>query len=269
MGGEAGASATPSLADFDPDAALQPPEYDARLRAAQVELLSLQLRMRDEQSCALAVVFEGVDAAGKGGAIRRLTGRLDPRALRVYPVGPPSAEEARRHYLWRFHVRMPPTGRITVFDRSWYGRVLVERVEGFATRSEWDRAYEEIVAFERGYASGGVAIIKFWLQITPEEQLRRFEQRRGRSPQEPQAHRGGLAQPRTLGRLPGRRRGDAAPHPHRGGAVGPRLGQQQAPRPRAGRGGRRRAAAAPARGLGSPSAAIRLQAGDGGAPHAS
>ena len=177
MGGEAGARAVPSLADFDPDAALRPPEYDARLRAAQVELLALQLRMRDEQSCALAVVFEGVDAAGKGGAIRRLTGRLDPRALRVYPVGPPSAEEARRHYLWRFHVRMPPTGRITVFDRSWYGRVLVERVEGFATRAEWDRAYEEIVAFEHAYVSGGVAIIKFWLQITPEEQLRRFEQR--------------------------------------------------------------------------------------------
>ena len=167
----------PSLAAFDPGAAVGPPGYAARLRAAQIELLALQVRMREEPGCALAVVFEGVDAAGKGGAIRRLTGRLDPRGLRVYPVGAPSEEEARRHYLWRFHVRMPPAGRITIFDRSWYGRVLVERVEGFAAPSEWRRAYDEIAAFERAYVDGGVAIIKFWLQITPEEQLRRFEQR--------------------------------------------------------------------------------------------
>ncbi len=177
MSAQPRAGATPSLADFDATAALDARAYRRRLRTAQLELLELQNRMRHEPSCALVVVFEGIDAAGKGGAIRRLTGRLDPRGLRVYPVGAPGGEEARRHYLWRFHVRMPPPGRITIFDRSWYGRVLVERVEGFATRAEWERAYDEIFAFEHSHAAAGIAIIKFWLQVTPEEQLRRFEQR--------------------------------------------------------------------------------------------
>ena len=177
MSANAPRRAGPSLSDFDPGAVLEEPGYGRRLRAAQIELLRLQTRMRTEESCSLVAVFEGVDAAGKGGAIRRLTGRLDPRGLRVYPIGPPSVEEARRPYLWRFHVRMPPSGRITIFDRSWYGRVLVERVEGFADRSAWGRAYDEIAAFERSYAAGGVAIIKFWLQITREEQLRRFRER--------------------------------------------------------------------------------------------
>ena len=176
-GGRTGAGAAPSLAAFDPGVSLGSRGYGGRLRAAQIELLALQVRMREEPGCAFAVVFEGVDAAGKGGAIRRLTGRLDPRGLRVYSIGAPGPEEARRHYLWRFHMRMPPAGRITIFDRSWYGRVLVERVEGFAAPSEWGRAYDEIAAFERAYVDSGVAIIKFWLQITPEEQLRRFEQR--------------------------------------------------------------------------------------------
>lgn len=177
MSTEAPGDGAPSLAGFDAAAALAPRAYRRRLKAAQLELLQLQNRMRDETACALAVVFEGVDAAGKGGAIRRLTGHLDPRGLRVYPVGAPSAEEARRPYLWRFHVRMPPAGRITVFDRSWYGRVLVERVEGLADRAAWERAYEEIAAFEASYTAAGIAIIKFWLQITPEEQLLRFERR--------------------------------------------------------------------------------------------
>ncbi|MCY4641015.1 MAG: polyphosphate kinase [Chloroflexi bacterium] len=177
MSDQARTGPLPSLSDFDPEAVLGARAYGRRLRAAQVELLGLQTRMRSEESCSLVAVFEGVDAAGKGGAIRRLTGRLDPRGLRVYPIGPPGVEEARRPYLWRFHVRMPPSGRITIFDRSWYGRVLVERVEGLATRSAWERAYDEIVAFERSYTAGGVAIIKFWLQVTPREQLRRFEER--------------------------------------------------------------------------------------------
>lgn len=169
--------AAPSLADFDPTLALPRRAYQRRMKEAQLELLRMQSRLRDDAPCSLAVVFEGVDAAGKGGAIRRLTGRLDPRGLRVYPIGAPSEEEQRRHYLWRFHLRMPPAGRITVFDRSWYGRVLVERVEGLARREQWERAYEEIVAFEGAYATAGTAIVKLWLQITPEEQLRRFEAR--------------------------------------------------------------------------------------------
>ena len=175
--GASESGAAPSLADFDATLSLAKRAYQRRVKAAQLELLRMQNRMRDDAPCSLAVVFEGVDAAGKGGAIRRLTGRLDPRGLRVYPVGAPSAEEERRHYLWRFHLRMPRAGRIAIFDRSWYGRVLVERVEGLASREQWERAYDEIVAFEGAYAAAGTAIAKFWLQITPEEQLRRFEAR--------------------------------------------------------------------------------------------
>jgi polyphosphate kinase 2 (PPK2 family) len=123
------------------------------------------------------LVFEGWDAAGKGGAIRRLTSFLDPRLYSVISIAAPSTEEKRHNYLWRFWTKLNRLGHITIFDRSWYGRVLVERVEGFAKESEWKRAYKEIVNFEEDLTHAGNTVIKFWLQISPEEQLERFRAR--------------------------------------------------------------------------------------------
>ena len=125
----------------------------------------------------VVLVFEGWDAAGKGGAIRRVTAPLDPRAYVVHPIGPPEGEDARRHYLHRFWRRLPEAGRLAIFDRSWYGRVLVERVEKFAKKKEWKRAYEEIHDFEQQLVDYGTVILKFWMHVSPDEQLRRFRER--------------------------------------------------------------------------------------------
>lgn len=167
----------PRLSDFDPTLAIEEKEYKKRRRALRLELLRYQVLLRDEATCPVVIVFEGVDAAGKGGVIRRLTGRLDPRGVRVHPIGPPVGQEARHHYLWRFHQRMPEYGQFGVFDRSWYGRVLVERVEGLASAEEWERAYGEITAFEQSMVDNGMVLAKFWLHISQDEQLRRFEAR--------------------------------------------------------------------------------------------
>lgn len=125
----------------------------------------------------VVIVFEGWDAAGKGGTIKRLTERLDPRGYVVYPIGKPAGDDATRHYLYRFWRRLPSAGQIAIFDRSWYGRVLVERVEAFATEAEWRRAYREINQYERQLADFGGLIFKFWLHISPEEQMKRFKDR--------------------------------------------------------------------------------------------
>jgi polyphosphate kinase 2 (PPK2 family) len=125
----------------------------------------------------LAVVFEGWDASGKGGAIKRLVAPLDPRHVRVAQFAAPTPDEKRHHFLGRFWPALPGWGGMTVFDRSWYGRVLVERVEGFATDEQWRRAYEEIEAFERTLADEGAIVVKLWLHVSPEEQLKRFEAR--------------------------------------------------------------------------------------------
>jgi AMP-polyphosphate phosphotransferase len=124
------------------------------------------------------LVFEGADAAGKGGAIRRITAALDARDYQVIPIAAPNDEERAHHYLWRFWRHLPRSGRITIFDRSWYGRVLVERVERFATPGEWTRAYAEINQLEDQLMSRGIVLVKFWLHITKDEQLRRFRARR-------------------------------------------------------------------------------------------
>ena len=168
---------TPTLRDFDPTLAVENGAYRKQRRALQLQLLRHQVRLRDEATCPVVIVFEGKDAAGKGGAIRRLTGRLDPRGVRVHPIGNPTEEEARHHYLWRFHRRMPAYGQLAIFDRSWYGRVLVERVEELTTPEDWERAYGEIVAFEQTMVDNGTVLVKFWLHISEEEQLRRFEAR--------------------------------------------------------------------------------------------
>jgi AMP-polyphosphate phosphotransferase len=122
-------------------------------------------------------VFEGWDAAGKGGAIRRLTDAIDARDFRVIPVSKPNDEEKAHHYLWRFWRHLPRAGMVTIYDRSWYGRVLVERLEGFAAEPEWRRAYRELNEFERELAEHGVIVLKFWLHIAKDEQLRRFRDR--------------------------------------------------------------------------------------------
>jgi len=153
-------------------------EYKEQLRQYQVEFLHLQRKLVAGRNTVM-VVFEGPDAAGKGGTIKRMLEKLDPRAIRVYSIVKPTAEEYRHHYMWRFWNKIPPAGELAVFDRSWYGRVLVERVEGFATREEWKRAYDEINAFEETLFHGGCAIVKFYLHITKEEQLERFRKREG------------------------------------------------------------------------------------------
>ena len=123
------------------------------------------------------LVFEGWDASGKGGAIRRVTAAIDPRLYRIVQTGPPTTEEHGYHYLWRFWRDLPRDGRITIFDRSWYGRVLVERVEGFATTGEWQRAYSEINRFEREIRRHGTVLLKFWLHISQDKQMQRFRSR--------------------------------------------------------------------------------------------
>lgn len=126
----------------------------------------------------LCVLFEGWDASGKGGAIKRLVARLDPRHFHVAEFGVPNTEEKRHHFLWRFGQHLPGWGEMTVLDRSWYGRVLVEHVEGFASKQEWRRAYDEINGFEHALAAEGMTLVKFWLHISDAEQARRFEARR-------------------------------------------------------------------------------------------
>ncbi len=151
-------------------------EYKPKLKEQQLKLLNLT-RELSEAKRSLIIVFEGPDAAGKGGAIKRAVERLDPRLLRVHSVIKPSTEEYQRHYLWRFWNRLPPYGQTVIFDRSWYGRVLVERVEGFATDKEWKRAYDEINEFERLLSDYGSLIVKFYLHISKDEQLLRFKRR--------------------------------------------------------------------------------------------
>jgi AMP-polyphosphate phosphotransferase len=147
-------------------------------RLAQLRLTLGGLIGEERLGPPLVVVFEGWDASGKGGAIKRLTGPLDPRHARVSQFAAPTPDEKRHHFLGRFWPALPGWGGMTVFDRSWYGRVLVERVEGFATEEEWKRAYDEINDFERTLGDEGAIIVKLWLHVSPEEQLKRFEARK-------------------------------------------------------------------------------------------
>lgn len=146
-------------------------------------LQKLQLKMlRSQQGIwfkkeRVIIVFEGFDAAGKGGAIRKITEPLDPRGFRVHPIGPPSSEDQGRHWLYRFWVRVPKQGMIAIYDRSWYGRVLVERVEKLINKEVWKRAYTEINQFEKLMLDDGVTMIKIFLKISKKEQLKRFEER--------------------------------------------------------------------------------------------
>jgi polyphosphate:AMP phosphotransferase len=151
-------------------------EYDA-LREKWLGRLSRTVRAALAAGRSIVFVFEGWDAAGKGGAIRRLTSAIDPRDYSVIPVAKPTEEEKQAHYLWRFWRQVPRKGRMTIFDRSWYGRVLVERIEGFCRPDEWKRAYAEINDFERELTEDGVIVLKYWLHVSHAEQLRRFRDR--------------------------------------------------------------------------------------------
>ena len=161
-------------------------EEARRLEAGGARLARLRLTLggllpfgdgKQRLGPALCLVFEGWDASGKGGAIKRLSWPLDPRHVRHASYGAPTEDELRHHYLWRFAGPMPASGQMTVYDRSWYGRVLVERVEGLASEEQWRRAYDEINGFERGLADSGMIFVKFWIHISEEEQLRRFLKR--------------------------------------------------------------------------------------------
>ncbi len=164
------------LSRVDLDQQLSKSAYRHQLAHWQQQLNRLGWAAHRAQR-SLVAVFEGWDAGGKGGAIRRLTDGLDPRLMQVISIAAPTDEEVAQHYLWRFWRHVPRDGRVTIYDRSWYGRVLVERVEGFATRAEWSRAYHEINAFEGQLMAHGTVVTKFWLHISPEEQLARFTER--------------------------------------------------------------------------------------------
>jgi polyphosphate kinase 2 (PPK2 family) len=151
--------------------------YVREVTARQIQLRELGYQVY-LQKRPVIVLFEGWDAAGKGGAIKRITEKLDPRGYVVYSIAAPQGEDKTRHYLYRFWRRLPERGQIAVFDRTWYGRVLVERVEGFAAEAEWQRAYKEINSFERQLKDFGIILAKFWIHISRDEQLRRFEERK-------------------------------------------------------------------------------------------
>jgi polyphosphate:AMP phosphotransferase len=160
----------------DLSAKIEKKEYKTRLKLLQSEISNLQ-KIAYRKGIPSILIMEGWDAAGKGGAVRRLTQALDSRQYEVIPIAAPTKEELSHHYLWRFWSHIPAAGRIAIFDRSWYGRVLVERIEGFATKSEWQRAYREINQFEQQLLNFGAIICKFWVHISQEEQLQRFKDR--------------------------------------------------------------------------------------------
>jgi AMP-polyphosphate phosphotransferase len=166
----------PSLRKIDLSKALGKEEYIDLLAKRQKTIRDLEHEIY-RRRIPVVIVYEGWDAAGKGGNIRRLTQNLDPRGYEVIPISAPNDLEKEHHYLWRFWIEFPKAGHITIFDRSWYGRVMVERVEGFCSEAEWKRAFQEINEMEENFHHFGAIVLKFWLQIDPQEQLRRFRGR--------------------------------------------------------------------------------------------
>jgi polyphosphate:AMP phosphotransferase len=178
-------AASPRVQTEDPRTLLDTLDLSQRLTDSKYKKLlekyqgrlNLLAREAKERRRSAILLFEGWDAAGKGGIIRRATAAMDARDYQVIPIAAPTDEERAHHYLWRFWRHIPRAGRVTIFDRTWYGRVLVERVEGFATEAEWRRAYSEIVDFEQQLHEHGILLLKFWAHIDMDEQLRRFEER--------------------------------------------------------------------------------------------
>jgi polyphosphate:AMP phosphotransferase len=151
-------------------------EYDKKLDELQDELSLLHYKLY-RKKIPVIIAYEGWDAAGKGGNIKRITGALDPRGFEVQPIASPEPHEKARHFLWRFWTRLPRTGHVAIFDRTWYGRVMVERIEGFCSENDWQRAYNEINEFEKELTDWGAVVIKFWVQIDKRTQLKRFKER--------------------------------------------------------------------------------------------
>ena len=166
----------PLLSEISLDKAIDDEEYRAQLKTLQARLSSLHNEIYLKR-IPVVIAYEGWDAAGKGGNIKRITAALDPRGYRVIPIASPEPHEKARHYLWRFWNRLPKSGHITVFDRTWYGRVMVERLEGFCSENDWQRAYNEINEFEKELTDAGTVVIKFWVQIDSQTQLERFTDR--------------------------------------------------------------------------------------------
>ena len=166
----------PLLSEVALDKSLTDEEYKERLDELQAELHDLHNKLY-RKKIPVVIAYEGWDAAGKGGNIKRITGALDPRGYTVHPIASPEPHEKARHYLWRFWNRLPKTGHIAIFDRTWYGRVMVERLEGFCSENDWQRAYNEMNEFEKELADWGAVVIKFWVQIDNQTQLDRFTDR--------------------------------------------------------------------------------------------
>ena len=167
---------TPKLKDISLDKALTDKEYKEQLKKYQEKLRRLHNKLYLKK-IPVIIAYEGWDAAGKGGNIKRITEALDPRGYEVHPIASPEPNEKARHYLWRFWNRLPKTGHVAVFDRTWYGRVMVERLEGFCSENDWQRAYNEINEFEKELSDWNAVIIKFWVQIDKDTQLERFTER--------------------------------------------------------------------------------------------
>ena len=166
----------PRLADIDHTLALAREEYQEALKREQKRFAELELKMYLAR-VPLMVLYEGDDAAGKGGNIKRVAQAIDPRAYTIFPSPAPTKVELAHPHLWRYWTRLPRAGHVGIYDRSWYGRVLVERVEGFASPAEWSRAYDEINEFEGELEAWGALLLKFWVAVSPEEQLNRFNDR--------------------------------------------------------------------------------------------
>ena len=166
----------PELNEIALDVSIDDEKYDKELKELQAELADLHNYIY-RKKIPVVIAYEGWDAAGKGGNIKRLTSALDPRGFEVHPIASPEPAEKNRHYLWRFWKRLPKDGHIAVFDRTWYGRVMVERLEGFCSENDWQRAYNEINEFEKELTDWGAIVIKFWVQIDKDTQLKRFTDR--------------------------------------------------------------------------------------------
>lgn len=166
----------PKLNEIPLDKEISEEEYSIELKHLQEKLGALHNRLYRKR-VPVIIAYEGWDAAGKGGNIRRITGALDPRGFEVHPIASPEPHEKARHYLWRFWTRLPKDGHIAIFDRTWYGRVMVERLEGFCSTNDWQRAYNEINEFEKELSLWGAVILKFWVHIDKDTQLERFNLR--------------------------------------------------------------------------------------------
>ncbi len=164
------------LEQVDLSLAIDRDKYEKEIPDLQLKLLLLQQQVRKTETPVI-IMYEGWDASGKGGSILRITEKLDPRGYHVWSICAPNEVERQYHYLWRFWTHIPARGQIAIFDRSWYGRVLVERVEKFAKKEAWKRAYRELRDFERMLVDDGTVLIKFWLHISKDEQMKRFKER--------------------------------------------------------------------------------------------